>query len=84
MKEVYIETNTPSLRSWLREQGFTPVAYPDSDRPGLTAFYAYGNTGGELWYNDGARYETDDDMKNVIICDSEEEFKQTVLSQLKR
>lgn len=84
MKEVYIKTNTPLLRMWLKEQGFKPVSYPDSDRPGLTAFYAYLNTGGELWYNDGVRYETDDDMDNVAICDSEEEFKQTVLNQLRR
>ena len=81
--EAYIHDNTPELRSWLLEQGLTPVAYPDSARPGLTA--PYPNVFGErIKYNDGLRYDTDDDADDFVICNSEEEFKQLVLELIEK
>lgn len=78
MKEAYYHNNTPSLREWLREQGLTPVAYPDSDRRGITAPYP-SCIGKMIMYNDGERFDSDDDIDDFLICDSEDEFKETVL-----
>lgn len=83
MKEAYYSENTPELRVWLREQGLTPVAYPDCERQGLTA--PYPNCMGEMvMYNDGLRFETDDDASEFVICASEEEFRDNVVKLMDR
>lgn len=83
MKEAYYEDNSPSLRQWLREKGLTPIDYPDSDGYGITA--PYPNCMGEMiMYNDGIRFDDDDDMENCIICRSEEEFKEEVLKLINK
>ena len=83
-KEAYINKNDPELREWLRTQGLVPVTYPDCDeRQGLTAPYPNG-LGGMTMYHDGIRYEEDDDSDEFIICDSEEEFKKTVIELLNK
>lgn len=83
-KEAYINRNTHELREWLREQGLIPETYPDCcDYNGLTA--PYPNSFGEMkMYRDGLRYEEDDDSDEFIICDSEEEFKRTVIELLEK
>lgn len=81
-REVYYPYNTPELREWLRLQGLTPVAYPDCDRPGLIA--PYPNCEGKMiMYNDGVRYETDDDSWEFIMTETEEEFKKLILDKLR-
>ena len=81
-KEAYINENTPELREWLREQGLIPETYLDCcDYYCLTA--PYPNSFGEMtMYKDGIRYEEDDDSYEFIICNSEEDFKKTVIELL--
>lgn len=70
--EAYYPRNTSELRAWLRELGLAPIAYPDCERPGLTAPYC------GRFYCDGLRYEDDDDVSEFVICEDENQFKNKV------
>lgn len=78
IKEAYYYNNTEELRSWLREQGLSPDSYPDSDRAGITAPYC------GMYYHDGVRFKDDDDADTFRICESEEEFKESVLELIEK
>lgn len=77
ISEAYYPKNTPELRTWLRELGLVPIAYPDCERPGLTAPYC------GRFYCDGLRHEDDDNASEFVICEDENQFKNEVKKIMK-